>query len=172
MPPATSLDTDTDVVKPMPQAPKPPIDSQIPPTPDGNSVPEIVKPAMPALPGDLPAPPTPKTSLMEVPNDQATPSGSASLTRPTADLSTAADTPDAAKPAAKALIEFLASDSVEAKRKFILGAGDPQVNSHIERYYGQTSPAAIPVTSIGFIRHDPNPEVGGGMQSVFMVATF
>lgn len=173
MPPATSLDTDTDtdVVKPMPQAPKPPIDSQIPPTPDSNSVPEIVKPAMPALPGDLPAPPTPKTSLMEVPNDQATPSGSASLTRPTADLSTAADTPDAAKPAAKALIEFLASDSVEAKRKFILGAGDPQVNSHIERYYGQTSPAAIPVTSIGFIRHDPNPEVGGGMQSVFMVAS-
>lgn len=171
MPPATSLDTDTDVVKPMPQAPKPPIDSQIPPTPDGNSVPEIVKPAMPALPGDLPAPPTPKTSLMEVPNDQATPNGSASLTRPTADLSTATDTPDAAKPAAKALIEFLASDSVEAKRKFILGAGDSQVNSHIERYYGQTSPAAIPVTSIGFIRHDPNPEVGGGMQSVFMVAS-
>jgi hypothetical protein len=171
MPPATSLDTDTDVVKPMPHAPKPPIDSQIPPTPDGNSVPEIVKPAMPALPGDLPAPPTPKTSLMEVPNDQATPNGSASLTRPTADLSTATDTPDAAKPAAKALIEFLASDSVEAKRKFILGAGDSQVNSHIERYYGQTSPAAIPVTSIGFIRHDPNPEVGGGMQSVFMVAS-
>lgn len=182
MPPATSLDPDNDKVtgaisgmdaaKGTAKPPaKPQLDPQIPPTPDGSSVPEIVKPAMPALPGELPTAPEPKTSLMEVPNDQASPSGSASLTRPSADLNTATDTPDEAKPAAQALIEFLASDSVEAKRKFILGAGDPQVNSHIERYYGQTSPAAIPVTSIGFIRHDPNPEVGGGMQSVFMVAS-
>lgn len=173
MPPATSLDPDAPVPKPQTQTP--PTAPQISPTPDGSTMPEIVKPAVPALPADLgtpPAPPPPKTSLMEVPKDDApATSGTSTLTRPTTDLSVVTDTPDAAKPAAQALIDFLSSDSIEAKRKYILGSGDPQVNTHIERYYGQNSPAPIPITSIGFIRHDPNPEVGGGMQSVFMVAS-
>jgi hypothetical protein len=170
--------------QPQPTAPKPPADNanpsapaliapQVPNDPDaGPMVPEIIKPAVPALPGDLPSPPPPKTSLMEVPSDSpSTPDGVGSLPRPTTDLSVVTDIPEAAKPAASALLEFLSSDTIEAKRKFILGASDPQVNAHIERYYGQTSPAATPITSVGFIRHDPNPEVGGGMQSVFMVAS-
>jgi len=79
--------------------------------------------------------------------------------------------PDEAKPAADALVAFLMADTLEEKRKYILGAEDPQVANLINRYYGANSPTPIPVTTIGFIRHDPNPEVGGGMQSVFMVAS-
>lgn len=167
------------IAKPTPVEPAlpspPPTDSTSSPTtlppvgslPDaGPMTPEIVKPAAPPLPGEPPSP-SPKTGLMEVPNGAS----ASSSTAPTTSLGTVTDIPPEAKPAADALLAFLNADSLDGKREFILGASDQQVNAHIERYYGQFPPAPVPVTNLGFIRHDPNPEVGGGMQTVFMVAS-
>lgn len=141
----------------------------VPAGPDAGEIPMEIKRAAPALPGEVaavPAPPPPVTpdALMEVPAGQTT--------QPAAPSSTPAlAISDEAKPAADALMAFLAADTLEGKRQFILGAGDPQIDALVERYYGQADAVPIPVTSIGLIRHDPNPEVGGGMQSVFMVAS-
>jgi len=146
--------------------------SPAPAPPDaGPMTPEIVKPAVPALPGKLPTPPPPKTTLMEVPGGANGSTADAIISRPATSLGTVTNFPPEAKPAADALLAFLNGDTLEAKRKYILGAEDEQVNTHIERYYGQFPPAPVPITKLGFIRHDPNPEVGGGMQTVFMVAS-
>ncbi len=141
----------------------------LPPTPTetdtGEPMTEI-KRAAPALPADLaetalPPAPKPVESLMEVPSATAAANSNAP----------ALTVPDEAKPAAEALMAFLSSDSLDGKRPFILGINDPQIGALVERYYGQADPGAIPITSVSLLRHDPNPEVGGGMQSVFMVAS-
>lgn len=140
----------------------------VPDDPDSAGPMTEIKRATPALPDDLTpitpaAPPKPAESLIEVPG---------AMERTTSRTGTPEVTvPDEAKPAAEALLEFLSSESLEGKRKFILGVDDPQIKALVERYYGQADPGPIPVTSISLLRHDPNPEVGGGMQSVFMVAS-
>jgi hypothetical protein len=165
---------------PLSTAPSPitPPPASGPPTPavtaDEPVQPEVIQKAEPApAPADTAMPkiePLKPDGLMEVPQP---PPGEATLdalqfSQPPA---FATVIPDPAKPAADALVAFLAAETLEEKRKFILGAEDPQVANLINRYYGSNSPGPIPVTTIGFIRHDPNPEVGGGMQSVFMVAS-
>lgn len=112
---------------------------------------------------DPASPPKPVESLMEVPS--ATSTSTLQTGEP------AVSVPTEAKPAADALLAFLSSNSLDGKRPYILGIDDPQITALVERYYGQADPGAIPVTSISLLRHDPNPEVGGGMQSVFMVAS-
>ena len=107
--------------------------------------------------------PKPVESLMEVPTASTT--STLSTGEPNVSV------PAEAKPAADALMAFLSSGSLDGKRPYILGIDDPQITALVERYYSQAEPGPIPVTSISLLRHDPNPEVGGGMQSVFMVAS-
>ncbi len=150
--------------------PKDPVLPAIPPVPADavGETPMEIKKADPVPLGEmaLPAPPPPVTpdTLIEVPAGQAS--------KPVEPAhAPALAIPDEAKPASEALMAFLSADTLEGKRQFILGADDPQINALVERYYGQADAVPIPITSIGLIRHDPNPEVGGGMQSVFMVAS-
>lgn len=136
--------------------------------------PEVIQKAQPAsTSSDTTLPkiePLKPDGLMEVPQTTKTKEDPTEINlAPSPNFATVI--PDPAKPAVDALIAFLAADTLDEKRKFILGADDPQVAKLIERYYSTHQPKPIPVTTIGFIRHDPNPEVGGGMQSVFMVAS-
>lgn len=141
--------------------------------PTSTPLPEVIEKAKPAeldlttMPKIEPLTPD---GLMEVPQNPQNQeiNNSVNLASPP---SFATTIPDEAQPAADALIAFLAAETVDEKRKFILGSDDPQVANLISRYYTAKSAGPIPVTTIGFIRHDPNPEVGGGMQTVFMVAS-
>ncbi len=154
-----------DLLPPAPPLPKPPDTASPPPVPPsaepGKVEPtEEIKKATPAEP-EMGAPsPSP---LVEVPS-----AGEASKLNP---LTPEMSIPDEAKPASAALLEFLTADTLETKRKYILGAEDPQIDALIKRYYGQSDAKPIAVTSIVLRRHDPSPEVGGGAQSVFEVAS-
>ena len=140
------------------------------PTPAPSKPAEVVAKATPVPMDQLPKvgePPPASgglTNLMEVPGAGTSTGSSTSALEGT-------EVPKEAKPAADALVEFLKAESLDAKTRFILGATDPQIKALIDRYYGQAPAEPIEVTNLTYIRHDPNPEVGGGMQCVFSVAS-
>ncbi|MES2597343.1 MAG: hypothetical protein V4662_18485 [Verrucomicrobiota bacterium] len=70
-----------------------------------------------------------------------------------------------AMPAAEALQKFLLAADLQERLEFTLGAD--VMRPIMERYYSSNPDGPITVDSIGLVRFDPKPQMGGGAHAVF-----
>ncbi len=70
-----------------------------------------------------------------------------------------------ALPAAEALQKFLLAANLQERLEFTLGAD--VMRPIMERYYSSNPDGPITVDSIGLVRYDPKPQMGGGAHAVF-----
>ncbi|WP_146850228.1 hypothetical protein [Brevifollis gellanilyticus] len=70
-----------------------------------------------------------------------------------------------ALPAAEALQKFLLAANLKERLEFTLGAD--VMRPIMERYYSSNPDGPITVDSIGLVRFDPKPQMGGGPHAVF-----
>lgn len=75
--------------------------------------------------------------------------------------------PDEAKPALQGLLKFLSASSWEERVKFSMLPD--QVEAKGKMYYQANPDGPIEVDEIHYLRHEMNPQVGGGMHGVFVL---
>lgn len=151
---------------------------QISGTPAQKVTPEEIA-ALQSLPKPaIPTPPSVASSgqgLMEVPSKPMTPSlqnGSEptqaeSLAMPSSKDAPKIEVTEEAKPAADALLKFLNAEDLKERLRYTLAASS--MKPIMERYYQAQPEGPVRVDSIGLVRYDPKPQMGGGAHVVFGV---